>query len=121
MSQSGFIGTIGEQIAADYLTAIGYTILQRNYHYGHLEVDIVAGKGAILSFIEVKTRRCTPQSADDFMPEAAMTTAKKERLIRAAEQYIVENSHMGEVSLELIAINISSESHNLRHYRDVRW
>jgi len=35
------IGNIGENAAANLLIEKGYTILNRNYHAGHLEVDII--------------------------------------------------------------------------------
>ena len=36
------LGTAGEEAAARYLTALGYTVLERNYRCGHGEIDIIA-------------------------------------------------------------------------------
>jgi putative endonuclease len=50
------IGQWGEETAARYLESKGYTILRRNFHTAHGEIDIVAEKEAGLIFVEVKTR-----------------------------------------------------------------
>jgi len=46
------IGNIGENAAANLLIEKGYTILNRNYHAGHLEVDIIALKDDVVAFVE---------------------------------------------------------------------
>ena len=46
-------GRLGEEAAAKLLEASGYRILERNYRSKMGEVDIIASKGAMLSFIEV--------------------------------------------------------------------
>lgn len=50
-------GHWGEEVAAGYLRRQGYTILHRNYRVGHRDLDIVALRGDVLAFVEVKTRR----------------------------------------------------------------
>ena len=49
-------GTIGEELACRYLESLGYTIHERNWRYGHKEVDIIAQWGPTLVIAEVKTR-----------------------------------------------------------------
>ncbi len=52
------IGDYGEEVAAAWLRARGCKILYRNFRAPHGgEVDLVARKGALLMFVEVKTRR----------------------------------------------------------------
>ena len=36
------LGKIGEELAVEYLTDKGYQILERNWHSGHKEIDIIA-------------------------------------------------------------------------------
>src|SRR5699024_12406201 len=51
------IGNEGEELATAYLESKGYTILERNYHFEHAEVDIVAyDNESYIVFVEVKKR-----------------------------------------------------------------
>ena len=49
-------GDRGEEIAATFLAERGWAILHRNYRIGHREVDLVARRGEVVAFVEVKTR-----------------------------------------------------------------
>jgi len=50
-------GYLGEDLAIQYLTDIGYTIIQKNFTFGKIgEIDIIARDGKTLCFIEVKAR-----------------------------------------------------------------
>lgn len=87
------LGRLGEEIAAEYLEAIGYSLVAANFTVpvgrnlrGALvqsEVDIVAYDGATLCFIEVKTR-----ASDWFAsPEANVDLRKQRQVARAARAY----------------------------------
>ena len=49
------IGNSGEDKAADFLSAQGYQIVERNWRTRRGEIDIIAYKDDILVFAEVKT------------------------------------------------------------------
>ena len=53
-TQKQATGQWGEETAARYLENNGYTILARNFHTAHGEIDIVASKEGGLVFVEVK-------------------------------------------------------------------
>ena len=50
-------GRSGEELAARFLEARGWTILERNLRSGRREVDLVARKDSVVAFVEVKCRR----------------------------------------------------------------
>lgn len=87
------VGMLGEKLAADFLTRIGYRIVMANFKVpvGRTlrgvavtgEIDIIALDGETVCFIEVKTR-----SSDDFAaPVAAVDNRKQRQIIRAARVY----------------------------------
>ena len=83
-TQKQALGRWGEDTAAHFLEQNGYTILARNLHTAHGEIDILAGKENALIFVEVKTR-----SSHTFAyPEQAVTRRKQAALLSAAEDYL---------------------------------
>ncbi len=78
------LGARGEDMACRALQEIGLDILCRNYRVTSGEIDIVARDGCTLCFIEVKTRHQRPFSR----PADAVNNRKRQRLIRAAQQYL---------------------------------
>lgn len=120
MTDSKQLGNRGEDLAVLYLVELGFVILCRNWRAGrglssHGEIDIVAQKDDVLHFVEVKTR-ANGSTNGDFAPESAFTEVKKERLYQTIEHYIAQNNYQGEVSLDLIAINFTHDTHSLRYY-----
>lgn len=79
-------GRLGEEAAAKLLEASGYRILERNYRSKMGEVDIIASKGAMLSFIEVKTR----QNYRYGRPCEAVDRKKQRRIKNTAMCYLKE-------------------------------
>lgn len=80
-------GTRGEKIAVKFLKKNGYKILQRNYNARFGEIDVIGYDRGTVCFIEVKTR----QSQSFGPPELAVTQAKRNHIIKAAQKYIREN------------------------------
>ena len=67
-------GRWGERAAAAYLRHQGYIIEAQNYSSSHGELDLVARKGHLLVFVEVKTAELT------FMADPAMPLRRKKPL-----------------------------------------
>jgi putative endonuclease len=97
------VGDQGEEVACKYLANKGYYVIERNYWKPWGEIDIIAEKGSILSFVEVKTvsrslstpnlLRETPSdriSREGFRPEDNVHPAKLKRLYRAIQTYLLE-------------------------------
>jgi putative endonuclease len=82
------LGRMGEAVAARYLQAKGYTILERNFRCGLGEIDIIAKQAGQLVFVEVKTRT----TQDVARPADSVTAAKQERLAKAAEVYLLRKA-----------------------------
>jgi putative endonuclease len=82
------LGRSGEQLAAQFLERAGLEVLSRNWRSGRRELDLVVRDGAVVAFVEVKTRRHGPQS-----PTESVTRAQRRRLRGAAEAWI--HAHPG--------------------------
>lgn len=82
------IGRRGEDLAAEYLQNAGYTIKARNFHVSHDEIDIVAEDEKYIVFAEVKSRAQTLSNQRYGCPASAVGYTKKQKLIRAAEEYM---------------------------------
>lgn len=80
-----YIGSIGEELAANHIKKKGYSVLDRNYRTKLGEIDIVARKQNIVVFIEVKTR-----TSDIFgRPSEAVNYKKQKTIKRLSQQYIL--------------------------------
>lgn len=81
------IGAWGEDIAAKWLAENGNKIIARNVRTPYGEIDIIAKKGDIIIFVEVKTLT----SSQNFFPEHNITTRKREHILNAAQHYTAEH------------------------------
>ena len=88
-------GRAGETVAANYLRSLGYTILCRNYRSQYGEVDIIALDGRVYAFVEVKMRSESEMQQHYGRPLRAVNSAKKQRIMQTAKQYIKEHSLYG--------------------------
>ena len=79
-------GNWGEDRAARYLRLHGYRIVERNFRCRQGEIDIIARKGEIIAFVEVKQRK----NADFGEAREFVTYAKQRRIIAAAELWLLK-------------------------------
>ena len=97
------IGALGEKIAAEYLTGLGYRSREQNFRAREGEIDIIAEKDEFLVFIEVRTRTSTSYGT----PEESVTAQKKERLIALAEAYIEDREDLpSSWRIDVVAIEL---------------
>ena len=104
-------GTDGEQIAVNFLESKGYAILDRNWHCGHKELDIVAKKEDTLVIIEVKRR------ANDRYGNAtdAITDQKIRCIVAAAGAYVKRYCIDLEIRFDVIAITGTGNKIHIEH------
>jgi len=78
------LGAEGETRAALHLRRRGYRIVARNVRAGGVEIDLIARRGSLIVFVEVKTRR----SRSLGPPEQAVDARKRARLVRGAAAWL---------------------------------
>ena len=77
-------GLAGEQRAIRYLLSRRWEIVAHRFRAGRIELDLVARRGALVAFIEVKSRR-----SDLFgSPLEAITGAKRREMVKAARVWV---------------------------------
>lgn len=107
------LGNLGEDLACEYLTSIGHIILDRNWRYGHLEIDIVSKDGQGLHFVEVKSR-VAPVSAD---PEENVGWKKQRKLTSAANAYLHSRAAGDlEVTFDIVTVVFDGEKTDIKYY-----
>ena len=77
-------GSLGEKLAGDFLKARGYQIIATNYRSPDGEIDIIASKGGITVFFEVRAKT----SRAFGTPEESVTERKKQKLIAVSQHYL---------------------------------
>ena len=111
MAQHNELGKKGEQLAVDFLINDGYTVMERNYRFDKAEVDIIALKADVLAIIEVKTR-----SNKDFgNPQDFVKPKQIKNLVKAVDEYVVENDLDIEVRFDIIAIVKGKQGFEIEH------
>lgn len=94
------IGRQAESVAASFLVRRGYCILYRNWRCRYCEIDIVAKKNEVLSFVEVKYRRNNRQgSGIDYI-----TSTKLRQMSFAARLWVNHYGWGGEYSLAAVEV-----------------
>ena len=102
MGTTAETGRAGERAAVEYLRGAGYEICALNWRNGRYELDIVALRGEVLHFVEVKTRRAGSLTP----PEAAVTPQKFRALTRAAVRYLAATGGQEEAQFDLAAVDV---------------
>ena len=102
-------GKTGEDIAAEFFEANGYTVLCRNYRAGHLETDLIAENFESVAFVEVKTRTDGKNVHKYGAPRAAVNQAKQERLVQAAKIFLSEHNIKKKPRMDVVEIYLDSD------------
>ena len=78
------LGLASEEQAIRYLQSRGWDIVAHRFRVGRIELDLVARRGQLVSFIEVKARRGLAFGS----PFEAVTGAKRREIVKAARVWM---------------------------------
>lgn len=117
MAEKDRLGRRGEAVAAEWLAERGYTVLQRNWRCSEGELDLIARRGRVTVFAEVKTR----SSLAFGHPFEAITPEKAARLRRLAAAWCRAHGPVrGETRIDAIAVlDAWSEAPSIEHLQGV--
>ena len=114
------LGAFGETIAKCYLEKKEYTIVDINYRKPYGEIDIIARKGALLLFCEVKTIKEHPMN--HFLPEQKVNRQKMRKLRQICETYLREKHYpvnqQWQIDILAITINNLTKRAKITHFEN---
>ena len=84
-------GRIAEACCAGLLRLKGFRIIARDFRVPAGEIDIIARKGRLLAFIEVKARRSAAAEV--------LTAKQRKRIVRAAEAFMMTRPELAGLDL----------------------
>ena len=99
------IGELGEIEAARYLRRHGYIIVEANYRCRLGEIDIIAEDRKYLCFVEVKTRSENMM----YAPSDAVDTAKRAKIIAAAQLYMTVKKPKKQTRFDIIEVYFEND------------
>lgn len=109
------LGKKGEIIAQNYLLEKGLELRAANYRFQHLEIDLIFEQDQTLIVVEVKSRNTTEHG----QPYEAVTRQKQKQLIKATNQYILQENLDLEVRFDIVSIVFNSDNtYQLEHIED---
>lgn len=114
MAEHNELGKQGEELAVEFLSKNGYEILETNWVFQKAEIDIIAQKGTILAVVEVKTR----SSLDFGLPQEFVKPKKIQLLVKAVNEYVIENDLDLEIRFDIIAIYRDGREFKIEHIED---
>jgi putative endonuclease len=96
-------GRAGEEVAASFLEADGWSIVARNLRWKGGEIDIIARRGGVIAFTEVK-------SWDSMGPEElarAIGPDKRRRIVETAKIFLSRHREYNDWSVRFDVILVS--------------
>ena len=109
------LGRSSEEAAARHLVAHGWTLLGRNVRIGRGELDLIARRGPVLAFVEVKARRSVACGA----PEDAVDARKRRQVARLAELWLAARPWalrgVSDVRFDVVAVDAAAQPPVVRH------
>lgn len=104
-------GQWAELIGAALLVAKGHWILARRYKSPVGEIDLIARRGRVVIFTEVKARASISDAAH------TISARQRRRIVRAAEHWLAHNPQSADVDLRFDVILIGRAC-TFRHLKD---
>lgn len=100
-------------MARKYLESKGYKIIDQNWRFRKLEIDLIAMKDNVVTIVEVKTRSQSFAQIGDLISEK-----KEENLLEAANAYMETQESNMECRIDLVIIQKKMHNSDVIHIED---
>jgi putative endonuclease len=94
-------GRTAEAVAGMLLRLKGYRVLARRFRGMRGEIDLVARRGAVLAFVEVKHRPTAAAAAESVTPR------QRARIAAAAEEFVAARPRLSGLGIRFDAILVA--------------
>lgn len=105
-------GAFAEEKAVMEYIKKGYTILERNYHSGKSEIDIIAQTDNCLVLVEVKARRGEGEAM------AAVKPDKRRRMVKVADNYLRKLTGDYDYRFDIVAVTGDMNNYKIEILED---
>jgi putative endonuclease len=93
-------GKEGENLASKFLERRGFEVKLCNWRSGRYEIDIIATKGGIIHFVEIKTRH----SMEFGYPEESVGKRKFKNMVAAATLFLSRQSKVHRIQYDILSV-----------------
>ncbi len=102
-------GRLAEMVSAALLRLKGYRILEHRHRNPFGEIDLIARRGSVIAFVEVKARENLATAAE------AVGSRQRRRVERAAEAYLAHHPDFAALSqrFDVILIGFRALPHHM--------
>lgn len=116
MATHNDFGKEAENFAAEYLVRNNYKILAKNWRFGKAEVDIIAIDNSKNELIIIEVKALVSDNLKN--PEEAVNKAKRKLLIKAADEYVNQNSVKLETRFDVISLIRKNGEWKINHIQN---
>ena len=120
MTTRSDFGQWAEINVAQHLKLKGYSILDKNYQKKWGEIDIIAKKGGVLIFVEVKANK---KEIAGFEPELRVNSEKLRRMNRAIQTYLAHKKYPPEQEWQIDVVSLILDRDRgvarIKHFKNI--
>lgn len=109
-------GARAETLACEFLVNHGLAFTARNYRTRRGEIDLIMQAWDCIVFVEVKYRKNNKFGT----AEASITKGKSQRMILAAQEYLISNGYLEGQDIRFDAV-LLSESNGATENCTIKW
>ena len=96
------LGNQGEDLALVHLEALGMQLVDRNYRWRGGEIDLIMRDGAVLVFVEVRSKSAVAHGT----PLETIDYKKRRQIERCARQYLAHKKVSADICCRFDAVGV---------------
>lgn len=113
------LGARGEDLAEAFLRKQGFQVVERNFRFGHGEIDLIVRNNDLLVFAEVKSYQTKPLD----LPEYRVNKTKQKKIVETAYGFLAQNPEFEDFALrfDVLIVDFSQYPAQITHYPAAFW